>query len=86
MPSEVIVGLLSLLGTLIGSITAILVSNKLTIYRIDNLEAEVKKWNQVKERTFNLEKEEEVLCEKIKVINRRLSDLEEYHKGGNQNA
>ena len=48
MPSEVIVGLLSLLGTLIGSITAIMVSNKLTVYRIDSLEAEVKKWNKVK--------------------------------------
>lgn len=86
MPSEVIVGLLSLLGTLIGSITAIMVSNKLTVYRIDQLESEVKKWNKVKERTTELEKEEGVILEKIRVINNRIADLENYHKGGNDNA
>ena len=86
MPSEVIVGLLSLLGTLIGSITAIMVSNKLTVYRIDQLESEVKKWNKVKERTTELEKEEGVILEKIRVINRRIADLEEAIKGGNNNA
>ena len=86
MPSEVIVGLLSLLGTLIGSITAIMVSNKLTVYRIDQLESEVKKWNKVKERTTELEKEEGVILEKIRVINRRIADIEEAIKGGNNNA
>ena len=80
MPSEVIVGLLSLLGTLIGSITAIMVSNKLTVYRIDSLEAEVKKWNKVKERTYNLEKAETAIEIQIEELKKTVEELKEYHK------
>ncbi len=80
MPSEVIVGLLSLLGTLIGSITAIMVSNKLTVYRIDSLEAEVKKWNKVKERTYNLEKAETAIEIQIEELKKTVEELREYHR------
>ena len=80
MPSEVIVGLLSLLGTLIGSITAIMVSNKLTVYRIDSLEAEVKKWNKVKERTYNLEKAETAIEIQIEELKKTVEELKDYHK------
>ena len=80
MPSEVIVGLLSLLGTLIGSITAIMVSNKLTVYRIDSLEAEVKKWNKVKERTYNLEKAETAIEIQIEELKKTVEELKEYHR------
>jgi len=80
MPSEVIVGLLSLLGTLIGSITAIMVSNKLTVYRIDSLEAEVKKWNKVKERTYNLEKAETAIEIHIEELKKTVEELKEYHR------
>ena len=80
MPSEVIVGLLSLLGTLIGSITAIMVSNKRTVYRIDSLEAEVKKWNKVKERTYNLEKAETAIEIQLEEIKKTIEELKDYHK------
>ena len=80
MPSEVIVGLLSLLGTLIGSITAIMVSNKLTVYRIDSLEAEVKKWNKVKESTYNLEKAETAIEIQIEELKKTVEELKEYHR------
>lgn len=80
MSSEVIVGLLSLLGTLIGSITAIMVSNKLTVYRIDSLEAEVKKWNKVKERTYNLEKAETAIEIQIEELKKTVEELKEYHR------
>lgn len=76
MPSEIIVGLLSLAGTLIGSVAGIIASNKLTIYRIDQLEKKVDKHNQIIERTYKLEEAQAVIEEQIKVANHRISDLE----------
>lgn len=76
MPSEVMVGLLSLVGTLIGSIAGIIASNKLTIYRIDQLEKKVDKHNNIIERTYKLEENQAVMVEQIKVANHRLEDLE----------
>ena len=76
MPSEVIVGLLSLAGTLIGSIAGIIASNRLTIYRIDQLEKKVDKHNNIIERTYKLEENQAVMVEQIKVANHRLEDLE----------
>lgn len=80
MPSEVIVGILSLVGTLVGSVTAIMVSNKLTVYRIDSLEAEVKKWNKVKERTYNLEKAETAIEIQVEELKKTVEELKEYHR------
>ncbi len=80
MSETIIVSLLSLLGTLGGTFGGILVSNKLTNYRIEQLELKVEKHNQVIERVNELEKQDAVEKEEIKVINHRVSDLEEYHK------
>ena len=80
MPSEVIVGLLSLIGTLIGSIAGIIASNKLTIYRIDQLEKKVDKHNQIIERTYKLEESQAVIIEQVKVANHRIQDLEARHE------
>ena len=55
MSSEVLVALLSLAGTLIGTLGGILAANKLVTYRIEQLEEKVNKHNQVIERTFRLE-------------------------------
>ena len=69
MTNEVIVGLLSLSGTLCGTFAGILTSTKLSNYRIEQLEKKVEKHNSVVERTYLLE-------EKIKVANHRIDDLE----------
>lgn len=50
MPSEIIVALLSLLGTAVGSLFGILSANKLTNYRIQQLEEKVEAHNKVIER------------------------------------
>ena len=50
MSEVVIVAILSLIGTLIGSLTGILTANKLTNYRIEQLEKKVEKHNNVIER------------------------------------
>lgn len=76
MPSEIIVGLLSLAGTLIGSIAGIMTSNKLAMYRIEQLERKVDKHNTMIERTYKLEEAQAVLEEKIKVANNRILNLE----------
>ena len=46
---------MSLVGTLAGTFGGILVSNRLTTYRIDQLEQKVEVHNQLVERTYKLE-------------------------------
>lgn len=65
----VIVGVLSLLGTIIGSYSGM----KLMSYRIEQLERKVDKHNNFAERI-------PVIEEQIKVANHRIDDLE--HKVG----
>ena len=55
MPETIIVALISLAGTAIGSVAGILAANKLTVYRIEQLEKKVDKHNNMIERTFKLE-------------------------------
>lgn len=65
----VIVGVLSLLGTIIGSYSGM----KLMSYRIEQLERKVDKHNNFAERI-------PVIEEQLKVANHRIDDLE--HKVG----
>ncbi len=80
MSETITIALISLFGTLAGSLIGILAANKLTVYRIEQLEKKVEKHNNLIERTYRLEEEQEVEKEKLKVINHRLEDLEEFHK------
>lgn len=80
MNDTIIVGLLSLAGTLGGSVLGILAANKLTNYRIEQLEKRVEQHNKVIERVYKLEKNEAVFEEEIKVANHRIDDLESFHK------
>lgn len=66
MSDVVIVALLSLAGTVIGSWAGIRQANKLTNYRIEQLEKKVDKHNSIIERTYELEKKVAVLQEDIK--------------------
>lgn len=60
---------LALIGTAIGSFSGF----KLTSYRVEQLEKKVDKHNNFASRM-------PVVEEQIKVINHRLTDLEDYHK------
>ena len=55
MSETVLVGLLSLVGTLAGTFGGIITANKLTTYRIERLEEKVNKHNSIIERTYVLE-------------------------------
>ena len=79
MSETIIVAILSLIGTLAGSLLGIVAANKLVIYRIEELEKKVEKHNNVLERVYDLEKSEAVIKEEIKVANHRIDDLESNH-------
>lgn len=57
MPNEIIIAILSLLGTAIGSLLGILQANKLSNYRIQQLEEKVNKHNNLIERMTMAEKD-----------------------------
>ena len=65
MTDTVIVAIISLLGTLLGSFGG----TQLVKYRIEQLEKKVEKHNSIVEKTYILE-------EKVKVANHRIEDLE----------
>jgi len=52
---EILVALVSMLGTVIGTFGGILTSSKLTSYRIEQLEKKVEKHNNLVERMAVLE-------------------------------
>ena len=76
MSEAIIVAILSLVGTALGSVVSILTSNKLTTYKIDELKKQVEKHNSVIDRTYKLEERATLTEEQIKVANHRISDLE----------
>lgn len=55
MSESVIVALITLCGTGLGTFGGIIVSSKLTNFRIEQLEKKVEKHNNVVERTYVLE-------------------------------
>ena len=80
MEEAVIVAVLSLIGTLVGSFSGLITANTLVNYRLPQLECKVEKHNQVIARVYKLENHEAVVDEEIKVANHRIDDLEEAHK------
>jgi len=77
---EIITSFAGIIGSFIATFAGIMVNSKLINYRIEQLENKVDKHNKVIDRVYNLEKQAAVTYEDIKVVNHRLSDLEEYHK------
>ncbi len=74
MNSEIVIALLSLLGTVAGSLAGVLASSKLTRYRLEQLEHKVDRLGGFGERL-------PVVEERIRVINHRLGDLEQGNAG-----
>ena len=69
MTETIIVALISLAGTLIGSLGGIVVSSKCTNYRIEQLEKKVDKHNKFAEKI-------PIINVQIENINHRLDELE----------
>ena len=76
MSSDIIIALLSLVGTLVGAYLANRKSAALVAYRLEQLEGKVNKHNNLVERTYALEESVALLDERQKVANHRIADLE----------
>ena len=79
MSETIIVPLLSLLGTILGTFGGILTASKLTNYRIEQLEKKVEKHNHVIERVYELEKQEAVMNEEIKTMSHQIEEFTEHN-------
>lgn len=73
MSEAIIVAVLGFAGTLAGSLFGVLAAQKLTQYRLAQLEDKVNKHNNLIERTFRLEGQMAECCHDIK-------ELKAFHK------
>ena len=66
MRAEIIVGILSLAGTLAGTFGGILAANKLTNYKIEELSKRVDKHNNLIDRMYKVESRVTLIEDEIK--------------------
>lgn len=73
MSGELVTSLIALIGTCVGSLSGVLAANRLTNYRIRQLETKVERHNNLIERMYKVE-------ERAKSNSHRINDLEaKYH-------
>lgn len=79
MDSEVLVAIIALIGTVTGSISGIMISSKLSNYRIEQLEIKLDKYisnqDKLKEKVILLEKDVLSFREKLEDIERQIQKL-----------
>ena len=73
MSAEILVALIAMVGTVLGSAGGILTSSRLTNYRLKELEKRVDEHNRVVVRT-------DIIEEQMKGITRRVEDLEKHEE------
>ena len=73
MDNDILIALFSFFGTLLGTIGGIVASNKLTVYRISQLEKKVEKHNNLVERMVKVEDSAKSAHRRIDEI-RRITD------------
>lgn len=66
MQSEIVVALLSLVGTFIGTLGGILTTQKLVSYRLQKLEEKVDKHNNLIDRMYKIESRVTLLEDEMK--------------------
>ena len=72
MQPEVVVGLLSCAGTVVGTLGGIIATSKLTNYRLQQLEEKVNKHNNLVERMCEAEGQIRENCHDIKEIKEKI--------------
>jgi tetrahydromethanopterin S-methyltransferase subunit G len=75
MSDVVIVAIISFIGTVVGSLFGILAANKLTNYRVEELEKKVDKHNTVIERVVVLEQSVNTAWKRIDEIRESLEEI-----------
>lgn len=71
MQPEIVVGLLSCVGTIIGTLGGIMATSKLTNFRLQQLEEKVNKHNNMIERVYRLEGQVQEITNDLKEIKAR---------------
>lgn len=72
----IIVALISLIGTLSGTVGGIVISSKLTNYRLEQVEQKVEKLEALVVKSYKLEEQTTLQNEQIANITKRLDRLE----------
>jgi len=72
--TAIILGIISFLGTVIGTFAGIITSAKLTNYRLEQLEKKVDKHNSLVERMYSVETEIKILKKGGK-LNERIESI-----------
>ena len=70
--NEIVVAVLGFAGTLLGSLFGVLAAQKLTQYRLSQLEEKVNKHNNLVERTYKLEG-------RMTMAEDNIEELKKYH-------
>lgn len=83
MSEAIVVAILSLCGTAVGSVVSVLTANRLTNYKIDMLKAQVEKHNQIVERTYRIEEHAAVVDVQLDAAERRIGIIEKKLEGSN---
>lgn len=80
MNMDVMVSTLSALCSLVGTLGGIMITSKLNLYRIEQLEKKVDKHNSLIERMYAIEKKVDtatcIYDGKVKALDRRLNEIE----------
>ena len=76
MTTEMIIALITLAGSAVGTLGGIVINSRMSNYRIEQLEKKVDKHNNLIERTYAIEQHNAVVDEEIKAANHRIEDLE----------
>lgn len=83
MTTEILIALITLAGSAVGTLGGIVINSRMSNYRIEQLEKKVDKHNNLIERTYKIEQHNAVVDEEIKVANHRIDDLEKINERGN---
>ena len=78
MSNEIVVAVIALFGTVLGSGAGVIVSNRLTTYRIEQLEKKINKHNVTLERMISMQGDVVGNTKDIKEIQ---DDCKEYRNG-----
>ncbi|MCD8025918.1 MAG: hypothetical protein LUF33_03035 [Clostridiales bacterium] len=84
MNEEMLIAVLSFIGTLIGTLAGIFAASRLTNYRLEQLEKKVDKHNNLIERTYNIEGDINIIKEEMRTANDRIRELEKIEKEDKQ--
>ena len=76
MKETIVVALIGMIGSLLGSLGGIVASSRLTNYRLEQLEKKVAEHNNLISRTYDLEAKDKVFEEKLHAVTGKLEAIE----------